>query len=76
MFVTTRTALRPARAASWMQRISHVRALCRSRRALASLTDAQRADVGLSKAQAEAEAKRPFWDAPGDIWDAPNHWRC
>jgi uncharacterized protein YjiS (DUF1127 family) len=76
MFVTARTALRPARAATWVQHITHLRALWRSRRALASLTDAQRADVGLSKTQAEAEAERPFWDAPEDIWDAPSHWRC
>lgn len=34
------------------------------RRALGRLTDAQLADIGLSRAAAEAEAARPFWDLP------------
>lgn len=44
-------------------------ALWRSRRALATLTDQQLEDIGLSRAQAETEAARPFWDAPQ--W-----WKC
>lgn len=38
------------------------------RQALARLDDARLADLGLSRAEAEAEAAR----AP---WDAPRHWR-
>lgn len=38
--------------------------LLRSRRALARLSPTQLDDIGLTKAQAETEAKRPFWDAP------------
>ncbi len=41
--------------------------LSRSRRQLAALTDAQLADIGLSRAQAQAEAARPVWDAP-EFW--------
>lgn len=36
----------------------------RERQALARLTDAQLSDVGLTRAQALAEAKRPLWDVP------------
>ncbi len=38
-----------------------------SRRALARLTATQLKDVGLSRSDAEKEARRP-------IWDAPEHW--
>lgn len=43
-------------------------ALHRQRRALARLDAADLADIGLTRAQAEAEAKRP-------VWDAPEHWK-
>lgn len=33
----------------------------RTRRALLRLSDRQLADVGLSRAEAEREARRPFW---------------
>lgn len=42
--------------------------LYRQRRALAALDDHQLRDLGLTRAQAEAEAARPLWDAPA-------HWR-
>ena len=43
-------------------------ALLRQRRALADLDDSRLQDLGLTRAQARAEADRPFWDAPA-------HWR-
>lgn len=42
--------------------------LYRQRRALAKMDNAQLVDLGLTRAEAQAEAKRP-------IWDAPNHWQ-
>lgn len=38
--------------------------LHRSRRALTTLDDAALWDIGLTRAEALAEAKRPFWDLP------------
>lgn len=31
---------------------------------LRSMTDAELADIGISRAQADREAARPFWDLP------------
>lgn len=42
-------------------------ALWRQRRDLARLDDRALEDIGLSRAQADAEARRPIWDAP-DFW--------
>lgn len=38
--------------------------LMRQRRELRQMDDAQLEDLGLSRAQADAEAARPFWDVP------------
>lgn len=46
--------------------------LCRTRRDLATLDDHILRDIGLTRAEAQAEAARRPWDAN---WDAPNHWR-
>jgi uncharacterized protein YjiS (DUF1127 family) len=43
-------------------------ALRRSREQLARLDDHLLRDIGLTRAQAEREARRPRWDAP-------EHWR-
>jgi len=40
--------------------------LFRERQALGRLTDTQLKDIGLSRAQALAEAKRPIWDVPAN----------
>ena len=40
----------------------------RQRRKLADLDDAALRDIGLTRSEAEAEARRRFWDAPG-------HWQ-
>lgn len=50
-------------------RLSAARALAKSRHALAEL-DAQRlADIGLTQAEAQSEARRKPWDAPAN-------WTC
>ncbi len=49
----------------WLMRLD---ALRRSRRALADMSDHQLRDIGLDRETADAEANRPFWDAPP-------HWR-
>lgn len=41
--------------------------LARERRALARMDDARLSDLGLSREDAQAEAKRP-------LWDVPSHW--
>ncbi|MFN3938589.1 MAG: DUF1127 domain-containing protein [Gemmobacter sp.] len=43
-------------------------ALQRTRRRLVDLDDHTLRDIGLSREQAEAEGRRP-------VWDAPLHWR-
>jgi uncharacterized protein YjiS (DUF1127 family) len=43
-------------------------ALARQRRALASLSDAQRDGIGINTQEAKKEANRAFWDVP-------THWR-
>lgn len=53
-----------SRKSGWLQRLV---SLPRQRRALARLDARLLKDVGITRAQAEAEAARPIWDAP-DIW--------
>lgn len=48
--------------------IHHLAGIRRQRRALQRLDSRLLDDVGLSRDQAEAEARRP-------AWDAPRHWR-
>jgi uncharacterized protein YjiS (DUF1127 family) len=36
----------------------------RQRRALLAMSDAMLHDIGISRADAEGEAMRPFWDVP------------
>lgn len=49
---------------SLLARLNNAHALWRQRRALRSLDGAALCDIGVTRAQAEAEAKRPVWDAP------------
>ncbi len=44
--------------------ISQMIALHKQRKALADMDDAQLHDLGLSFAEAQAEAARPAWDVP------------
>ena len=48
--------------------LSRLLRVSKQRRDLLSLTQEQLCDIGVTRAEAEAEAKRPFWDAP-------NFWR-
>lgn len=48
-------------------RVLNLLALARQRRRLAGLDDRALEDIGVTRAQANAEANRPFWDAP-DTW--------
>mgnify|MGYP002354229785 CR=1 FL=1 len=48
--------------------IGQIFALSQGRRDLRNLDDRMLNDIGLSRREADAEADRPFWDAP-------DHWR-
>jgi uncharacterized protein YjiS (DUF1127 family) len=47
-----------------LTRIRHMNDVIRSRRALRRLDDHTLRDIGLTRPEAEAEAKRARWDAP------------
>ncbi|HLQ18739.1 MAG TPA: DUF1127 domain-containing protein [Tabrizicola sp.] len=51
-----------------LQRLNAAAAQKQSRRALGKLEDHILRDIGLTRAEAEAEAARP-------VWDVPLHWR-
>ncbi|WP_051588052.1 DUF1127 domain-containing protein [Actibacterium mucosum] len=55
---------RHAKGFSFLRLLNRISAVSRQRRALAKLTDHELEDIGITRAQAEAEAKRPAWDAP------------
>lgn len=50
-------------------RLAQMFGIWRQRRALEALDDSALEDIGLTRSQAEAEARRP-------LWDAPESWRC
>ncbi|AHD08979.1 DUF1127 domain-containing protein [Phaeobacter gallaeciensis] len=52
---------------SIMATVAHALAVWRERRMLAQLDSSALEDMGISQRDAEAEARRP-------IWDAPNNW--
>lgn len=58
---------RPARS-GLMQRMLAAIAIRRSRARLLDLDDRILRDIGVSRHDAEAEARRP-------LWDAPDHWK-
>ena len=53
----------------FLKRILSFQALWQQRQALASMSDEQLVDLGLTRQTADLESARP-------IWDAPAHWRC
>ncbi|ETX14745.1 hypothetical protein OCH239_20490 [Roseivivax halodurans JCM 10272] len=57
---------RPARR-SLLSRFRAYTAMRRQRTALGDLDDHALRDIGLSRAEARREARRPFWDVP-DHW--------
>jgi uncharacterized protein YjiS (DUF1127 family) len=50
--------------AAVMRRLTTMRALHRQRARLAALDQAALDDIGITRAMAEAEARRPVWDIP------------
>lgn len=70
MTSTTQTRRLPAQrsgAKGFLARLFAAEALWRQRQHLAKLDDAALRDIGVSRAQAEAEATR-------GVWAAPRHW--
>lgn len=67
-FIAAPSRRRAARASA-LSRLAHMIAVWRQRRVLASLDDHALEDIGLSRSEAETEARRRFWDAP-------ESWRC
>ncbi|WP_374431688.1 DUF1127 domain-containing protein [Tabrizicola sp.] len=65
-------AFRPARVARipgrFLARLIAIEAMARSRRSLARLDDHLLRDIGLTRAEAEAEAEK-------SAWDSPLHWK-
>lgn len=59
------TKQRRALPSGFFHRIATVITLRSERRTLARLTDAELADIGLSRTEAMREAARPFWDIAG-----------
>lgn len=48
--------------------LRHMVEVARGRRALRNMSPDRLMDLGLTRAEAIAEAKRPFWDLP-DAWN-------
>ncbi len=42
--------------------------LARQRRRLGQLSEHMLADIGISRAEAQQEAERPFWDGSNETW--------
>lgn len=65
---TARPALSPAArpARTIFEALGQMVALRRQRRALATLDAEQLRDIGVGRAQAQAEAMRPVWDVPAN----------
>lgn len=49
--------------------LSALLGLYQQRRTLAGMDPQRLSDIGVTRTEANAEAKRPVWDVPG-------HWRC
>lgn len=67
MTFTTAGHRRPARRASLLRGLTMLFAVRRQRKALNALDDKALEDIGLTRPEAEAEARRRFWDAP-ETW--------
>ena len=50
-----------------LERISHGLSVHNTRRSLKGLNETRLEDIGISMAQAQTEARRPFWDVP-EYW--------
>lgn len=65
--VSLRCAPSPAARPSLLARLRDLSALWTQRRRLAELDEAALRDMGLTRSEVDAEARRP-------VWDAPAHW--
>ena len=61
------TRAQPSLLAALLERVALWMEVRRQRRQLASLNDAMLRDIGISRADAEGEYQRHFWDLP-DGW--------
>ncbi|MFC3118746.1 DUF1127 domain-containing protein [Jhaorihella thermophila] len=68
LFTDTRISRRPALTDLWSQ-VKRMIVVRQQRRALRKLDARALEDIGITRAEAEAEAARP-------LWDAPDTWRC
>ncbi len=59
-----RVAFQMARPMRWFSVARQVFGILQQRRQLATLSDNQLADIGITREQALIEAARPFWDLP------------
>ena len=66
--ITARRAPRPTPLPLWAG-LKTLHAVWRQRQSLRKLDDRALADIGVTRAQALAEASRPIWDAP-QTWRA------
>lgn len=62
--LTLRRAAANRRRASVFSVLAHLYSVWRQRQALKKLDAAQLRDIGITREQALAEARRAFWDAP------------
>jgi uncharacterized protein YjiS (DUF1127 family) len=62
------TSSPPARRRGWLDLLLTWHDTVRQRRALRALDDRMLRDIGLSRADVEREATRPFWDLPEQLW--------
>lgn len=66
-FISTQTCTTPAACPSrpsLAKRLLQMVALRQQRRSLCNMSAHQRADIGITHAQACTELERPFWDVP------------
>ncbi len=68
-YTTIATPAAAPKSVSIFALIGKMIALHKQRKALAEMDDAQLQDLGLSYADAQIEASRPFWDLPAN-WAA------
>ena len=64
MSIATKTQCLPSLTAPRSRSVLSLFSLARQRRALAQLDEVRLKDLGLSVQDAQAEARRPFWDVP------------
>lgn len=65
-YTASHAVTRPRSAPNPVRFMFAAAAVYRQRRVLSRLDEAALRDLGLTRAEAEAEASRPFWDVPSD----------